>query len=337
MRIDRRLISRPLRFPLVASYRYGSHQPELERTKENLSQTASQLYKYNSIRDDYQVPKYPIVLCHGFSGFDSLVSLPAVELFHQAKHKEASAKEMAREADTKIEFFEYWHGIRKELLARGCQVLVAKVPPFATIETRSKILNEFLQRTISKRFPNAQQPVKVNLIAHSMGGLDCRHLISAYEQKNFEIVSLTTVSTPHRGSYAADRILQLIPTRIIENFLPSLKELTLESCVHLNRHITDDPNVKYFSYGASFTPSIFNVFYPTWKMVYPEEGPNDGLVSIKSAKWGEYLGSLENVDHLDLINWINISKRFKIVIGMRTFNPVALYLDLADNLAKRGL
>ncbi|KAG7872168.1 hypothetical protein KL938_005375 [Ogataea parapolymorpha] len=336
MKINNWPIPQPSRFPL-AFYRYGSHQPEIKRTKENLSQTTSQLYKFNSIRDDYQVPKYPVVLCHGFSGFDSLVSLPAVKLFHKAKIKEASAKEMAQEADTRFEFFEYWHGIRKELLVRGCQVLVAKVPPFATIETRSKILNEFIKQRISKRFPNAEQPVKVNLIAHSMGGLDCRYLISAYEQENFEVVSLTTVSTPHRGSYAADRMIQLIPTNIIDNFLPSLKELTLESCARLNRHITDDPNVKYFSYGASFTPSIFNFFYPTWKMVYPKEGPNDGLVSIKSAKWGEDLGSLENVDHLDLINWMNISKRLKITIGTGTFNPVALYLDIADNLAKKGL
>ncbi|KAG7806367.1 hypothetical protein KL921_004764 [Ogataea angusta] len=336
MGINKQLSSRPLRYPF-AFYRNGSHQPKLERTKENLSQTTSQLYKFNSFRDEYQIPKYPIVLCHGFSGFDSLVSLPAVELFHKAKSKEASAREMAQEADTKIEFFEYWHGIRKELRARGCQVLVAKVPPFATIETRSKILNEFIKHKIATRFPSATQPVKVNLIAHSMGGLDCRYLISAYEQENFEIVSLTTVSTPHRGSYAADRMLQLIPTGLVDSFLPSLKELTLESCARLNIHITDDPNVKYFSYGATFTPGIFNVFYPTWKMVYPKEGPNDGLVSIKSAKWGEFLGSLENVDHLDLINWMNISKRLKIVIGAGTFNPVALYLDIVDNLAKKGL
>lgn len=33
-------------------------------------------------------------------------------------------------------------------------------------------------------------------------------------------------------------------------------------------------------------------------------GPNDGLVSVESAKWGTYERTLENVNHLDLIGWI---------------------------------
>lgn len=53
-----------------------------------------------------------------------------------------------------------------------------------------------------------------------------------------------------------------------------------------------------------------------------QEGPNDGLVSVKSAKWvcggqgvqlftdkyakkGKYLGTLNDVNHLDLVGWIN--------------------------------
>ncbi|KAH3668555.1 hypothetical protein OGAPHI_002309 [Ogataea philodendri] len=283
------------------------------------------------------MPQNPIVLCHGFSGFDSLIALPTVQLFHWAQKSPTTTQHIAQEATTKIEVFEYWHGIRRELLSRGCRVLAAKVPPFATIETRSEILNKFIQQKVEARFPNASEPVKVNLIAHSMGGLDCRYLISAFEQRNFQVVSLTTVSTPHRGSYAANRIIELFPFKVIDTVFPSIRELTLENCARLNKEIQDDPNVKYFSYGASFKPNIFNVFYPTWKMVYPKEGPNDGLVSLESAQWGDYLGHMENVDHLDLINWMNLSKRVKNLAGIGTFNPIALYLDIADNLAKQGL
>lgn len=32
---------------------------------------------------------------------------------------------------------------------------------------------------------------------------------------------------------------------------------------------------------------------------------NDGIVSVESAKWGKYIGTLDDVDHLDLINWTN--------------------------------
>jgi hypothetical protein len=55
-----------------------------------------------------------------------------------------------------------------------------------------------------------------------------------------------------------------------------------------------------------------------------EDAPNDGLVryahlslpqtselklmwpySVSSSQWGEYMGTIEGVSHLDLINWTN--------------------------------
>lgn len=41
-------------------------------------------------------------------------------------------------------------------------------------------------------------------------------------------------------------------------------------------------------------------------MISEKEGDNDGLVSVTSAKWGEYLGTLENVNHLDLVGWVSV-------------------------------
>lgn len=40
----------------------------------------------------------------------------------------------------------------------------------------------------------------VNFMAHSMGGLDCRHLITHIKPAEYTPVSLTTIATPHRGS-----------------------------------------------------------------------------------------------------------------------------------------
>lgn len=83
----------------------------------------------------------------------------------------------------------------------------------------------------------------------------------------------------------------------------------------------DNPNVKYYSV-ATRTKNI-NIWHPLWfpKVVldrseeearqrlqgYPSEydyNPNewghDGLVTVRSAKWGEFLGTIENCDHWEV-------------------------------------
>lgn len=65
---------------------------------------------------------------------------------------------------------------------------------------------------------------------------------------------------------------------------------------------------RYFSYGATISPSFWSVFRQSHGVIEQEEGPNDGLVSVASSKWGGkngYKGTLIGVSHLDLINWTN--------------------------------
>ena len=78
-----------------------------------------------------------------------------------------------------------------------------------------------------------------------------------------------------------------------------------------------------------------------------EEGPNDGLVSVASSKWGDYKGTLVNVSHLDLINWTNrlrwlvwemtgnkrkYASHVMIMpywrLTFNSFNAIAFYLDI---------
>jgi triacylglycerol esterase/lipase EstA (alpha/beta hydrolase family) len=113
--------------------------------------------------------KYPIVLCHGLFGFDKRgpESIPFLQVH-------------------------YWNRIQKYLEQLGCKVIIPKVAPAGGVKYRAHELNTF----IKTNFPNQ----KVHLIAHSMGGLDCRYLISHIKPKSFKILTLTTLSTPHRGS-----------------------------------------------------------------------------------------------------------------------------------------
>jgi triacylglycerol lipase len=67
-----------------------------------------------------------------------------------------------------------------------------------------------------------------------------------------------------------------------------------------NPRTPDDPHVRYFSV-AGRTGSL-NVWHPLWfpKLILNGadggEG-NDGLVSVHSARWGEFLGIVEGADH----------------------------------------
>ena len=76
-----------------------------------------------------------------------------------------------------------------------------------------------------------------------------------------------------------------------------------------NKVVLDDRDVKYFSFGASFTPSWGSVFRASHNIIAEKEGENDGLVSVSSAMWGEYKGTLQNVNHLDIINWVCLQSR----------------------------
>ncbi|KAF3760828.1 alpha/beta-hydrolase, partial [Cryphonectria parasitica EP155] len=138
------------------------------------------------------MPKHPIVLAHGLFGFAEL-----------------------KLAGSYLPPIHYWHGIKDALIANGNEVLTATVPPSGSIEERAAKLREHILAN-SKGRP-------VNIIAHSMGGLDARYMISkarrtrsaAQEQKNependINVRALVTVATPHHGSAYADFLLDQI-------------------------------------------------------------------------------------------------------------------------------
>ncbi|KAJ5810590.1 uncharacterized protein N7503_002808 [Penicillium pulvis] len=274
--------------------------------------------KYSEIREKYDSPKHPIVLAHGLLGFDEL-----------------------RLAGPYLPGVQYWRGIKEALSAKGIEVITATVPPSASIEERAEAL--------AREIEAGARGKDVNIIA----GLDSRYMISRLRLEKFKVLSLTTIATPHRGSAVADYVLDQIGADRLPQIYYALNRLSVETGAFsqltrkymsetFNPNTPDVEDVRYFSYGAAFEPSIWSVFRLSHKILAEVEGPNDGLVSVASSNWGGgkgYKGTLMGVSHLDLINWSN---RLKWLAGevmgqRRKFNAIALYLDIADMLAKEGL
>ncbi|KAF4617017.1 hypothetical protein G7Y89_g15132 [Cudoniella acicularis] len=273
---------------------------------------------FATIRENYTTPKNPIVLAHGLLGFDEL-----------------------RLGGDLLPGIHYWRGITDAMRANGIEVITASVPAAASIEERAAKLGQDIAEKANGK--------SVNIIAHSMGGLDARYMISQLRPENVNVVSLTTIATPHRGSSFADFCLNEIgPYYLprIYKFLDSrgvatgaFNQLTRKYMrMEFNPKTPDAPGVKYFSYGAMHKPGFISWFRQPHAIIQKLEGPNDGLVSVESAKWGTYKGTLVGVSHLDLINWKNRLQWFFLgLAGVESnFNAIAFYLDIADMLAKEG-
>ncbi|KAK3394881.1 Alpha/Beta hydrolase protein [Podospora didyma] len=278
--------------------------------------------EYALLRESYSSPKHPIVLAHGLLGF--------VEL---------------KLGGSYLPSLHYWRGIKEALSARNIEVITASVPPSGSIEQRAAKLAGDIEAQAKGR--------SVNIVAHSMGGLDARFMVSQLSPKGVDVKSLVTVSTPHHGSAFADFLID----EIGPDYLPRLYSLwerttgwetgafaqltTKYMNEEFNPKTPDDPSVRYFSYGAMLRtkPPLLSPFRLSHKVVEEKEGPNDGLVSVRSSQWGVYKGTLLGVNHLDLINWSNrLRSTYQKLRGHPlSFNAIAFYLDIADMLASEDL
>ncbi|TIC02411.1 alpha/beta-hydrolase [Wallemia mellicola] len=276
------------------------------------------------LKSKYEIPKNPLVFCHGLLGFDLIgpTNIPALQISH-------------------------WRGISEVLEENGVEVLITRVPATSSVEDRAKVLDE----QIAKYLPGRD----INLVAHSMGGLDCRHLATHMNPIRYNIVSITTISTPHQGSSFADYmiddvigrhrlpgLLSNLPNRVVPLFSgdgKAFEGLTTKSMTRFNEQTPDLPTIKYFSYAARHDPGMFDTWRYPWSIIVEREGENDGLVSVKSARWGTFMGTIDGANHLDLVGWVNHARFAWAEFTGRAikYKPATFYMEIADNLAKNGL
>jgi triacylglycerol lipase len=223
----------------------------------------------------------------------------------------------------------YFPGIAEALEAAGNRVLVPTLCPTGGTAVRARQLRDYLL----EHSPNDP----VHLLAHSMGGLDARYMISRLDMAG-HVLTLTTLGTPHRGSSFADwgvmRLERLVKPVLEFIGLPAegFYDLTRARCATFNVQVPDAPTVRYFSVAGRHDGSFYN---PEWlipfHVVSRAEGENDGVVAVESARYGEELDLWEG-DHLSLVNWLH---PLGVHRGLAR-DPVPRYAGLLRRLADLG-
>lgn len=244
-------------------------------------------------------------------------------------------------------FFNYWGRIPKELEENGATIFYGNQPSAASVEECAKELDKRIRQIVSET-----QCEKVNIIAHSKGGLDCRYALSALGTDEFT-ASLTTINTPHRGCEFADYLLTKIPesqknlvaatyNRALRkvgepnsDFLEAVTALTAQECQKRNEQIKDSPSVYYQSIGSRLSVATSGRFplNMTYHGVRFFDGFNDGLVGEKSFPWGEsyrfiHTPEKRGISHGDMID---LNRENFDGFDVREF-----YVELVHELKERG-
>jgi triacylglycerol lipase len=179
---------------------------------------------------------------------------------------------------------------------------------------------------------------RVVIIAHSLGGLDARYMLSKLDMAD-HVAALVTITTPHRGSPYADWCMRHFGHRLgglklmalLGIDVEGIVDLTAERCQRFNQTIQDVPGVRYFSVSAVQAWNKVPTFARhAHKTVYEAEGDNDSLVSVQSSTWATHLG-VWPADH-----WHTINRRHGRGAN-RTADIAPYYLGVLDQLRERGV
>lgn len=226
-----------------------------------------------------------IVLAHGILGFGTVLPMQPVN---------------------------YFNGIKRLYEAGGRnEVRCPSVLPLGSLDARS----QSLASQVLSYWPDDGQ--KIYLLAHSMGGLDCRRMIARHPEIARRVRRLITVATPHYGSPVADALVQPGALRALDFLNPlnllsgifahdagALRDLTTRDGMQ-----DDDDKVHGIEYvcigcDAGSPPASF--LFSATALVGGFQEENDGVVSLKSSSRTNDPDDLHerwSVDHGGAVGW----------------------------------
>lgn len=250
----------------------------------------------------------------------------------------------------------YWGRIPKALEAEGVKCFFGEQDSNGTVEDNGRFLAERI-RTLA-----AEHDIpKFNVIAHSKGGLDMRYAISTMGIGDL-VASLTTICTPHNGSYTVDKLMRApkflvkfvgwcsdLGLRIQGDKKPNAyevyKSFTTGWAEEFNRANPDVPGIYYQSYSFTFSSMCSDMFlWFTHMVVKHVEGENDGLLTPRAVKWtnfqGVYTGTTNRgISHCDEVDMrrMRLTKKPSVPSDNKVSDMPDFYLDVVRGLAARGL
>ncbi|MBR3109349.1 MAG: hypothetical protein IKH30_19515 [Clostridia bacterium] len=259
--------------------------------------------------------RYPIVLVHGLAMKDTF-------------------------------FMKSFGRIDRILRIQGYTVFKSKIDAVGSVESNAAQLRDEINWIIRETGSD-----KVNIIAHSKGGLDAKCMIRQYGMAD-QVASLTTLCTPHQGSPIASFVMRF-PRFAVKyaafwvntffRFFGDKHPDSFTACQELKRseHLEQDmlegiDGVFCQSFSSTFHPDEKNADFVTRIPLiisrWIEKGrASDGMVPRDSAIFGEYRGDCVDgsISHTEIVDFmVRDKKRDKIF---------AFYSALCEELAQAGL
>ncbi len=280
--------------------------------------TETEKKECNARRHDEQIcaTKYPVLMVHGFFFRDSKI-------------------------------LNYWGRIPGELEQNGANIFYGEHQSAAPVAESAAEIAERIQDILRKTGAE-----KVNIIAHSKGGLDCRYAMAELGMAPY-VASLTTVNTPHRGCLYAERLLERVSSNIQgkvafaynsvfrrlgdhnPDFLAAARDLTATGCQRFEEMPAPE---------GVYCQSVGSVLERAWRGTFPMnatywyvrrfDGPNDGLVAESAFAWGEKYTlvttkSHRGISHTDMMD---LNRE-----NLPDFDVREFYVQLVADLKDRGL
>jgi triacylglycerol lipase len=300
---------------------------EIFVTLEDLTEDGAYSLSVSCTVCEREWTRYPLLLMHGLGGSDAFGGV------------------------------EYFYGVPSGLRALGVEVEAPAVSPFAPPAERALEWEIHLDALL------AQGHRRVNLVGHSLGGLDARVMASPGGLARAEhVASVTTIGTPHQGTEIADLLQQGLDQGVLDPdlldvgaslfallfgvdpadpaFADAIASLTSEQALALDSTHPDAPETLYWSWAGRSCgvlepwcqselggEVVDPLLAASYLLLWPR--PNDGLVLVESQAHGVLLGELP-ADHADEIGQVEDDDN-------TAFDHRQFYLDEVRRLRAAGL